>query len=149
MSDPGSRHRDRDDRFGLGEIAWRWGAAFVLVVVTWNPSGWSYVHWARTALLDSEMGPMHVLFGLLLVAGWVVFIAATRRSLGSLGVVIGVAVMAALVWLFADLGWLTLDSAKAVGWVVVIGLSVLLALGMSWSHLWRRMSGQVEVDDVD
>jgi len=28
-------------------------------------------------------------------------------------------------------------------------LSILLAVGMSWSFIWRRMTGQYEVDEVN
>jgi len=28
-------------------------------------------------------------------------------------------------------------------------LAVLLAVGMSWSYIWRRLTGQVAVDEVD
>jgi hypothetical protein len=26
-------------------------------------------------------------------------------------------------------------------------IAAVLAIGMSWSHVWRRLSGQVEVDE--
>jgi hypothetical protein len=34
-----------------------------------------------------------------------------------------------------------------IGWVILIILSVMLAIGLSWSHVWRRLTGQFEVDD--
>jgi hypothetical protein len=36
--------------------------------------------------------------------------------------------------------------AKANPKTLVISLAVLLAIGMSWSHIRRRLSGQVDVD---
>jgi Family of unknown function (DUF6524) len=33
--------------------------------------------------------------------------------------------------------------------VVLVILSLILAVGMSWSHIRRRMSGQVDVDEKD
>jgi hypothetical protein len=33
--------------------------------------------------------------------------------------------------------------------VILVILSVMLAVGLSWSHVWRRMTGQFEVDEVD
>jgi hypothetical protein len=34
-------------------------------------------------------------------------------------------------------------------WIVLVGLSLLLAVGMSWSHIRRRLTGQVDVDEVE
>jgi hypothetical protein len=48
-----------------------------------------------------------------------------------------------------DFGWLSLDNPSALTWVVLVALSVVLAIGMYWAILWRRMSGQLEVDDEE
>lgn len=136
------------DSFGLLDFLLRWLAAFLLVFLTYNPSGWSYVHWVKDALSNDGLGPVHFLAGALLIAGWSIFIVATRRSLGDLGLFLGAVVLALLVWFLVDLGWLGFDSVTAVSWVVLVCVSVLLGLGLSWSHVWRRMTGQLEVDDA-
>jgi hypothetical protein len=46
-----------------------------------------------------------------------------------------------------ELGWVHADSTSAIVWLSLIALATLLAIGMSWSHIWRRLSGQLEVDD--
>lgn len=135
--------------FGFVDFLVRAGAALALVLLTYNPTGWSYAHWAKHAFLASEIGPLHFLSGAVLVAGWAVFTVATRNSLGTLGLVIAAAVLATLVWLFVDMGWLGFDSVTAVSWVLLICISILLALGLSWAHVWRRMSGQLEIADED
>ena len=56
---------------------------------------------------------------------------------------------AAIVWLLIDMGWLSLDSVTAMSWILIVLLSAILAVGMSWSHIRRRLSGQVDADDVD
>ena len=61
--------------------------------------------------------------------------------------VLGVILLAGLVWLFIDFGVLSLDSVSAVTWVVLVCIAALLAVGLSWSHIWRRLTGQFEVDD--
>ena len=33
-------------------------------------------------------------------------------------------------------------------WLAVV-LSFLLAIGLSWSHVWRRLTGQYSTDDID
>jgi hypothetical protein len=34
-------------------------------------------------------------------------------------------------------------------WIVLVGLAAILTVGLSWSHIWRRLTGQYTVDDVD
>lgn len=133
--------------FGLTDFLWRWCAALVLVLATYNPTGHSYLHWVYAAFLESAVGPLHVLLGAVLVAGWVIFVVATSRSLGMLGTVVGVLVIGALIWLLADLGWVRTDTTSALVWLAELALATLLAVGLSWSHVWRRLSGQLEVDD--
>jgi hypothetical protein len=135
--------------FGFTDFLMRWASALALVLVTYNPTGWSFTHWIKNSFVNSELGPLHFLFGAVLIAGWAIFIVATRRSLGDIGLIIGAAVLAAVVWLLVDLGWLGFNSVTSISWVVLICLSVLLGLGLSWSHIWRRLSGQLEVDDSD
>ena len=38
---------------------------------------------------------------------------------------------------------------RTIAWVVLVILSLVLATGMSWSHIRRRMSGQFDVDEKD
>ena len=57
-----------------------------------------------------------------------------------------------LLWLttlFVDLGWLRLEADGAMTWVVLAVLSLILAVGMSWSHIRRRLTGQVDVDELE
>ena len=46
-----------------------------------------------------------------------------------------------------DFGILSINSVTAFTWVILVILSVMLAIGLSWSHVWRRLTGQFEVDD--
>lgn len=133
--------------FGVADFLWRWGASLVLVLGTWNPSGHSYLHWVISAFGDDGMGAIHFFVGALVLAAWAVFVVATQRSLGALGLVIGAAVIGSLIWLLADLGLVSTDSRTAVAWLALIALATLLAVGLSWSHIWRRLSGQLEVDE--
>lgn len=133
--------------FGLMDFIWRWVAAIVLVFTTYNPSGHSFVHWLFESLGEQNLGAMHFLVGAILVAGWAAFLVATGKSLGSLGAVIGAALIGGSIWLLAELGVVRANSANSLIWLALFALATLLAIGMSWSHIWRRMSGQLEVDD--
>ena len=132
--------------FNLLSFVWRLLFSLTLVLATYNPSGTSYFHWVTGA---ESLGPLHLVAGLLLLAGWTILWVATWRALDTFGVLLAAAAIAAIVWLMIDLGLFSLDSSSAIAWVVLISVSVLLAIGLSWAHVWRRLTGQFEVDDVD
>lgn len=123
----------------------RWLVAFVLLAVTFNPTELNFVRWATGAWDDQTS--FVVLFGLVLLVIYVVFLTAVLRGIGALGVTLVLAVIAALVWVLLDLGWLSIENPGAMTWVAILALSVVLAVGMYWGILWRRISGQIEVDD--
>lgn len=133
--------------FGFKDFVWRLVAALVLVMATYNPAGHSYVHWVRGAISDGGMLAAHFFVGVLLLVGWAIFLVATRRSLGTLGTFLGAALIGTGVWLLSQIGLVNADSARAITWLALISLALLLAIGLSWSHIWRRLSGQLEVDD--
>lgn len=137
----------------FGGIALRALAALVLVFATYNPEGVSYYHWAVAPLLSGapSTGPasVKVLAGIALIAGWLVFLTATRRSIGITGSVLVLAISGALVWMLLDFGLVSAGSARGITYVVLICTSLLLAVGMSWSHLSRKLSGQVDMDSTD
>ena len=83
------------------------------------------------------------------LGGWIVFVRATMRSLGAGGVVLSLLVAAALIWLFVSWGWIDLASAGALTWVTLVITAIVLAIGMSWSHIRRRLSGQADVDEIE
>jgi Family of unknown function (DUF6524) len=128
---------------------WRFLAALVLVLVTFNPSGHSAWHWTVSAIGSSSFGPLNLLLLALLLIGWVIFWVATWRALGTLGVVLAGLLLGALIWLLFDIGLLKSHSLSAITWIALVCLAFVLALGVSWSHVWRRFTGQINVEDVD
>lgn len=123
----------------------RWVAAFVLLAATFNPTQWNFLRWAQDSW--AEQMPVIVLVGLLLAVAYVLFVTAVLRGIGAFGVILILAVVAAMVWVLVDFGWIDLDDPGVLTWVVIAALSVVLAMGMYWGILWRRISGQLEVDD--
>jgi Family of unknown function (DUF6524) len=123
----------------------RWLFALILLMATFNPTEWNYVRWARGAWQDQM--PLAVFLGLLLLIAYVLFLTAVLRGIGGIGVALILAVVAALVWVLADMGWLSLENPTANTWIAILALSLVLAVGMYWGILWRRLSGQLEVDD--
>jgi len=136
---------------GLSAIGflWRLVAALVLVLLTYNPSGESAYHWISSAIADSAFGPLHLLLIGVLLIGWAIYWIATWRALGTLGVALAGLVVSAIIWLLIDIELLRLESMSAITWVSLIGFAIVLAVGVSWSHVWRRLTGQLNVEDVD
>ncbi|MGB5246160.1 MAG: DUF6524 family protein [Woeseia sp.] len=137
--------RSRD--LTLGGLLLRFVAALVLVISTYNPTQYSAFTWLRTAFANSELGALHFFVVVLLLIGWTVYLVASFRSLGSLGMALGAMFFAALIWLLADYGLLATDSMTSITWIILVCLAALLSIGVAGSHLWRRLTGQLEVDD--
>jgi hypothetical protein len=128
-------------------VSFRFLFALLLVLCTYNPSGYSYFHWLHQNL--HSLTPYIALAGLALIIGWVIYLKATLNSLGLIGVLLASAFFACLVWLFVYWKILDLHNTSAMAWVVEILLAILLALGMCWSHFSRRLSGQIDVDEIE
>jgi hypothetical protein len=125
----------------------RFLAAFVLVFSTYNPSGYSYYHWVSENL--SNLDPLMALAGVLLLIGWTIYLRATARSLGIFGLLLAGALLGTIIWLAIDWGLLHVDSVTAMTYIILVILCGVLAIGISWSHIRRRMTGQVDVDEVE
>ncbi|MGD8673459.1 MAG: DUF6524 family protein [Thiogranum sp.] len=134
-------------RFSFVNFLIRFVMALVLVFGTYNPSGYSWYHWFIRAA--DRFDPVLTFAAVVLLIGWVVYVRSTLRSLGEIGTILAVAFFAALTWVMIGYGWLSLDNPTIFTWVVLTMLAAIMATGMSWSHIRRRMSGQLDVDDVD
>lgn len=125
----------------------RWLFAFLLVAATYNPTEWNFVRWATANFRDQL--PLTLLFGLLLFLGYVIFFTAALRAIGVFGMILVLAILAALLWVLWDWGLLNLANTSLNVWLGVVAVSFVLGIGMTWAILWKRMSGQLEVDDTD
>lgn len=121
--------------------------ALGLVLITFNPTGFSFLHWFANGF--PTVTPAKVVAGLALAIAWVVFIRATLQSIGIVGVVLMGVFFAALIWLLVSWGWIDLSSGHAVAWIMLLVVSLVLTAGVSWAHIRRRLSGQATVDEVD
>jgi hypothetical protein len=121
--------------------------ALVLVLLTFNPSGYSYVHMVANDF--PSITPVEAVCGIVLLIGWIVFLGATLKAIGLIGMVLAFALCGALIWLIVSWGWVTLDDTSALTWIGLIVLALVLAIGMAWSHLYRRWTGQATVDEVN
>ena len=90
-----------------------------------------------------------VLLGLLLFIGYVIYLRATLRSIGGLGMLLVLALVGSSLWVLYDLGILRLDNRSFNLWLGLVALSFVLGIGLSWSIFRRAVSGQADVDDVE
>ena len=125
----------------------RWLCAFVLLAATFNPTEYNYLVWVI------DYGKSHlsiaVLSGLILLIGYIIYLRATLRSIGGFGMALVLAVIGAALWVLFDLGLLQLDNRSLNLWLGLVALSLVLGIGLSWSHVRRALSGQADIDDVD
>lgn len=123
----------------------RWMVALFGVFATYNPSGYSYYHWVQQG---SGHIALRVLLGVALVIFYVVYLRATLRSLGPIGIGLATALFGSLVWLLTQ--WRVVDLTRTDDQAVA-GLAIaasVLGIGMSWSAIRYRISGQYDSEDV-
>lgn len=125
----------------------RWVLCLILVLVTFNPTGFSYYGWVMGG--GGEGLPLKALVGIILFAAYAFIGHATWESLGPFGLLLSTAFFAVVIWVLVDFGLLSLDSFSVVAWIGLVVAATILAIGMSFSLVRRKVTGQVDVDDVD
>ncbi len=141
-----------DDRSPFSGYPIRLFFALVLVMATYNPTQYCYFQWLKNSVAGTDgasFGPEVALAGVVLAIGWVIFLRATMRSLGMLGIILAVALFGTIVWLLVDHGLINTEGSNVLTWIILCLVAAVLATGLSWSYVRRRMSGQYDVDDVD
>jgi hypothetical protein len=124
-------------------VIWRLAFAVTLVLLTFNPTGHSFYHWLTVPM--TGMTALKAFSGVLLLIGWVFCIRTAFVALGTIGLVLGAALFGTATWMTVEFGWFRLDGLTAMTWVALLILGVLLGLGLSWSLIRARTTGQVEV----
>jgi hypothetical protein len=119
--------------------------ALALVLATYNPEGRSFTHW----VLEGQDGltPLKAFVGVVLTIGWVFVFTSTWRSLGFIGTGLAVALVGTGIWLALDWTHASLG-ARAITWLALGGVALVLAGGMTWSSARRRVGGQAEVREA-
>ena len=127
-------------------IFWRFLGAFVLLAATYNPTQFNYIHWVNTHW-PAQM-PLAIFLGLLLSVGFIVYVMSTLRSIGPLGVLLTGSIIGAGLWVLIDWGVLSLQNSTLNTWLGLAALAVIMGLGLSWSILRQKLSGQATVDEL-
>lgn len=117
--------------------------ALALVYATFNPTGYSLFHWITAAPV--AVTPGKVLAVIALAIGWLICLRTAFIAMGRLGLALGVALFAVLVWFLVDHDLVSLTGSGIV-WVGLTVVGLLLGLGLSWSLLRAKATGQIEVN---
>jgi len=133
--------------FGWDSFIVRFILAIVVVFSTYNPEGVSYYHWVTEDL--STFSALKAFIGVILIIGWVILIRATLGSLGAIGILLAAAFFGLAIWLVIDVLGLSTDSTRVISYIIEIMLASVLSIGVSWSHIRRRISGQDDTDEVE
>ncbi len=122
--------------------------ALILVYATYNPSGYSFTHWVINTF-PHNINPWIALAAVALTIGWAIYVRATLRSLGLIGFSLASALFGIFVWILYDLKLLAPTNVSGLLWILGFFLAAKLAVGMSWSFIRRKMSGQVDTTEPE
>jgi hypothetical protein len=120
----------------------RMALAIALVLLTYNPSGHSFYHWLTAPPVG--ITPTKALAGVALIIGWVVCLRTAYVALGLIGAILGAALLAAFVWVLADYKLVDTTGPSLV-WIMLVIAGTVLGVGLSWSLIRARATGQIEV----
>jgi hypothetical protein len=124
-------------KFGWDSFIIRFIFATVIVFATYNPEGMSYYDWLKEDFPAFNVYKAFV--GVILVICWIILIRATLGSLGAIGIILATAFFGLLIWLIFDV----------FTYIIQVMIICVLSIGVSWSHIRRRISGQVDTDEIE
>ena len=99
----------------------------------------------RTLAPPPGITALKAFLGIALLIGWVVCLRTAFVALGWLGVTLGVALLGTAVWLLVDMKMIDTTSPSVLTWIALVILGVVLGIGLSWSLVRARATGQIEV----
>ena len=131
----------------MGAISWsgvalRIAFAVALVLLTFNPSGWSFYHWISAP--PPGVTALKAFAGVALLIGWIACLRTAFVALGWIGVVLCAALFGTFVWLLFDLKLLHAADSTAMVWIALVIVGIILGIGLSWSLIRARTTGQIE-----
>ena len=137
----------RKNSFGWDGFLLRFVFAIIVVFVTYNPEGISYFNWVYDEL--PEFSVLKAFTGIVILIAWIILIRATLGSLGTIGIFLAAAFFGLAIWLIIDVLGLSTDNFRVIAYIIEIMLASVLSIGVSWSHVRRRITGQIDTDELD
>ena len=135
------------NRFGWNSFFIRFLFAIAVVFASYNPEGYAYYHWVDAGLPGFTV--LKGFVGIVLLIVWVILIRATLGSLGLFGILLAAAFFGLGIWLIVDVLGMATDNVHVIAYIVEVVLAAVLSIGVSWSHVRRRISGQIDVDEIE
>lgn len=112
---------------------WHLLRASLVVCVTYNPSGWSYLSWVGNS--PTAPASLVLLCGLCLASGLIHLVRLARGSFGPASLITAFLISITALWTISDVG--LLPSSASISWVMLFAIINTLAIGASLPE-WRR-----------
>jgi hypothetical protein len=126
-----------------GGVLLRVAFAVALVLLTFNPTGYSFYHWVSAP--PTDVTALKAFAGVALLIGWAACLRTAFVALGWLGVILCTALLGTLVWLLIDLRFVEATDSTVMIWIALVIVGVILGIGLSWALIRARTTGQIEV----
>lgn len=125
---------------------WGWLTLLtVLCYAVWNPWGNSI---SKMMIGDAELSTK-LLVGVVLVIVFGIFINATYRALGKVGLSLYLIFLGAIFYFLIDHQILDPNNLSAIKYVAPFLIALLLAIGSQGAKIYRSITGRVAVEDPD
>ena len=133
------------------KFSWRWvlarmSVAFLLVFLTYNPTGYSYVHWLLQ--LDDSLLSLKISVGIFLFILLQILFNITFSVFRLSGLIVGVitAVLLSHYVLIFMFSWEHLESFNGfvlwLSYLLPMTVAIVIGAGTSWPQLMTLLSGQ-------
>lgn len=118
--------------------------AIALVLLTFNPSGHSFYHWISAP--PPGVTAVRAFASVALLIGWIVCLRTAFVALGVLGLVLCAVLLGTFVWVLFDFQVLQRTDSNALEWIGLVIVGTVLGIGLSWSLVRARTTGQIETE---
>jgi hypothetical protein len=136
----------RTSRYGWQWISARMLVAFSVVFLTYNPTGYSYMHWLIQ--FDGSQLPLKVTVGIFLFILLQFFLHITFSVFRLSGLIVGAitAILLSQSVLILVLSGERLESFDGyvlwLGYLLSMTVAIVIGAGTAWAQLMTRLSGQ-------
>src|SRR5258708_4908419 len=131
----------------FGFVSWfmRFLAGLFIVLGSFNPYGLSYYDWVIAGV---GMTPLKMMVGIALLITHIVALLASVRSLGPVGIGLVTALLASAAWVLIAKRLLDIEDPRVFQFTALVILGGVYGIGLSFSHIRARISGQYDSNDV-
>ena len=127
---------DTANSMGVSRPLLRGLAIFLLILMTYNPSGVSYFHFASMTRHASV--PL-IAGGILLAIGWCLVGLLVYRRLGKMGFALCAIGVGVVFWRLVTWFGLSMKEKSAVEWIALLVVAVGLGISISWREIRRHI----------